>query len=57
MIRAIFIAQGAIAEVQMKLDRKRRWNAFSLLVILGLAWTLPAQTKIPALQGIRPGHV
>jgi purine nucleosidase len=40
----------------MKLDPKRRWKACSLLVILGLAWSLPAQAKVPVILSTDVGN-
>jgi inosine-uridine nucleoside N-ribohydrolase len=40
----------------MKLDLKRRWNACSLLVVLGLAWSVSAQAKVPAILSTDVGN-
>jgi inosine-uridine nucleoside N-ribohydrolase len=40
----------------MKLDQKWRWKACLLLVILGLAWSLPAQAKIPVILSTDVGN-
>lgn len=40
----------------MKLDRKWRWNSCSLLVALGLAWSVSAHAKIPAILSTDVGN-